>query len=246
MKFIEKNRKHKAESNAILMKNLRDGEKVAERPFHDDWIIFLILIATSFYASLPVYSRKLFPGATRFFLFRGLGDPEARETSELFHWQSTIFNLITFFNLALFIYCIASYYKLIPENFSGFSIWAIALGIVIASITLRHIASVITGWLSGQQEVLNEYIITTYQTYRYQAFACFILVILLSYTKIIPPKALFLTGYFSFGALYLMRIARLFLIFLKRNVSILYLILYLCALEILPVAVIIKYVTGLF
>ena len=246
LRFIEKNRKREAESNALLIKSLRDGEKVAERPFHEDWIIFLILIAAFFYSSLPLYSRKLFPGATRFFLFRGVGDPEARETSELFHWQSTIFNLVTFFNLALFIYCIAFHYALIPENYSGFTVWAIALGIVIVSITLRHIFCMITGWLSGQKEIMDEYIITIYQTYRYMAFACFMLVILLAYTNFLPHKILFLTGYFSFAVLYLMRLARLFLIFLKRNVSILYLILYLCALEFLPVAVIIKYVTGLF
>ena len=246
LKFIEKNRRREAESNALLIKSLREGEEVPKRPFHEDWIIFLILIAAFFYSSLPLYSKKLFPGATRFFLFRGVGDPEARETTELFHWQSTIFNLVTFFNLALFIYCIALYYALIPENFSGFTVWAIALGIVIVSITFRHFFCMITGWLSVQKEVLDEYIFTIYQTYRYIAFACFILVVLLAYTNFVPPKILFLTGYFSFGVLYLMRLARLFLIFLKRNVSIFYLILYLCALEFLPVAVIIKYVTGLF
>jgi len=46
--------------------------------------------------------------------------------------------------------------------------------------------------------------------------------------------------------LYLIRIIRLFLIFLKRSVSILYWILYLCALEFLPAAVTIKLAAGLF
>ena len=246
LKFIERNRKRESESNAALFKSLRAGEKVAERPFHDDWIIFMILIAAFFYASLPAFSRKLFPGATRYFLFRGIGEPESREITELFHFQSTIFNLVTFFNLALFIFCLASYYEIIPARFSGFTVWSIALGIVILSITLRHIATIILGWLSSQTELWDEYIITIYQTYRYTAFAFFILVIFLAYSDILTPKAFFFIGYFAFAALYFMRIARLFLIFLKRNVSILYLILYLCALEFLPVAVLIKYVTGLF
>jgi hypothetical protein len=102
------------------------------------------------------------------------------------------------------------------------------------------------GWLTGQTDLWDEYIITIYQTYRYTAFAFFILVIFLAYSEILPYKAFFIIGYIAFVALYLMRIARLFLIFLKRNVSILYLILYLCALEFLPVAVLIRYVTGLF
>jgi magnesium-transporting ATPase (P-type) len=245
-RFIEKNRNREVESREILVKSLRDGEKVKERLFHEDWIIFLVLIASFFYASLPVYSRKLFPGATRFFLFRGIGDPESRETSELFHWQSTVFNLITFINLALFAYFAASYNSLLPVGISGFALWTITLVIVIASITLRHISCVALGWMSDSKEVWDEYIITIFQTYRYLAFACFIMVVSLAYSTILPPKTFFLAGYIVFAVLYFMRITRLFFIFLKRNVSILYLILYLCALEFLPVAVLIKYVTGLF
>jgi len=246
LEFIESNRKRESESTAELIKSLRAGEKVTERPFHDDWIIFLILIASFFYASLPTYSRKLFPGATRYFLFRGIGESESRETTELFHWQSTIFNLITFFNLALFVFCLASYNEIIPAAYSGFTVWSIALGTVIVSITLRHITCIALRWITGQTELWDEYIITIYQTYRYTAFAFFILVIFLAYSDILPSKAFFFIGYSAFVALYLMRIARLYLIFLKRNVSILYLILYLCALEFLPVAVLIRYVTGLF
>jgi hypothetical protein len=228
------------------MKRLKDGEDVAVRPFHNDWIIFFILIAAFFYASLPAFSRKLFPGATRFFRFRGIGDPEARETSELFHWQSTIFNLISFFNIALFAYCSAFYYDFIPEAASGIIFWLIVVGIIIVSITLRQIVCIIIGRFSGQKEVFDEYIITIYQTYRYLAFAFFILTILLAYTTIFSAKTLFFTGFISLAALYLMRISRLFAIFMKKNISVLYLILYLCALEFLPVIVVLKYFTGLF
>jgi Domain of unknown function (DUF4271) len=244
--FIEKNRRRETEFKASLARSLREGEKMPQKLFHGDWIVFLVIIAAFFYASLPVYSRKLFPGATRFFLFRGIGEPESRETSELFHWQSTLFNLITFFNLALFVYCAAVNAGLTISGISGFALWLVALGAVIAVITLRHIACIITGWISGQREIFNEYVITIYQTYRYIAFASFVLAVLLVYTMIFPPKILFLTGYVLFAVLYLMRMLRLLLIFLKRNVSLLYFILYLCALEFLPVALAIKYLTGLF
>ncbi len=246
VRFIENNRKRNAESKSILVKSLREGEMVQERLFHEDWIIFIVLIASFFYASLPVYSRKLFPGATRFFMFRGVGDPESREISELFHWQSTIFNLITFINLSLFSYFAASFNSLLPAGIPGIVLWAIILVIVIALISLRHISCLALGWISDSKEIWDEYLITIFQTYRYLAFACFILVVLLSYSTILPPKTFFLAGYIVFAALYLMRITRLLFIFLKRNVSLLYLILYLCALEFLPVAVLIKFVTGLF
>ena len=46
--------------------------------------------------------------------------------------------------------------------------------------------------------------------------------------------------------LYLIRIARLFIIFINKGISLFYLILYLCALEFLPVVICLKYISGLF
>jgi len=229
-----------------LMSELKDGKEIPSRPFHADWIIFIVLIAGFFYASIRTFSRKLFPGVIRFFLFRGVGGPESRDTSELFHWQSTIINLISFLNIALFIYCVVYYYNALPATIDGILSWMIAVGMVIIAMTLRHICCLITGIISGGKEVFDEYIMTIYQSYRYLAIIYFVLVILLSYTRIFSPGTLILTGYISFAVLYLMRTIRLYLIFLKRKVSVLYLILYLCALEILPVAVLVRYFTGLF
>ncbi|MCX6333957.1 MAG: DUF4271 domain-containing protein [Bacteroidia bacterium] len=244
--FIEKNRQQESKSRASLIKQLRDGDDLAVSPFHEDWTVFIILIAAFFYASVPAISRKLFPGVTRFFLFRGIGEAEARDTGELFHWQSTIFNFISFSIIALFTYFVAYSYGALPASISGIFLWLIALGSVVIAITFRHISCIITGRFSGEKEAFDEYIVTFYQSYRYLALILFVLVILLSYTKIFSSRTLFLAGYISFAAFYMLRIVRLFLIFIKRNVSVLYLILYLCALEILPVAVVTKYITGLF
>jgi hypothetical protein len=183
---------------------------------------------------------------TRFIFFRGIGDPASRDTSALFHWESTILNLISFFNLALFAYCTALYYEYIPSGISGFFFWIITLGVIVAAVTIRHITCYFTGNVSTENNAFNEYIVTIYLSYRIMALVLFILVILISYTRLFPLKALFLTGFITIAILYLMRIIRLFLIFIKRNISVLYLILYLCALEFLPVVVTVKYFTGLF
>jgi len=244
--FIETNRNRESEFRSSLIKHLHDGDEVTAKPFHNDWIIFIILIAAFFYASIRIFSGKLLPEMIRFFLFKGISDPESRDVGGLFHWQSTIINFISFINISLFVYCAAHYYNAIPDSFPGAAAWLIALGIIILAVTFRHILCFITGRISGEQEAFNEYIVTFYQAYRHLAFILFIIVILLSYTEFLSQKGLVITGFATFALLYVMRILRLFLIFIKRNVSILYLILYLCALEILPVAVILKYVAGLF
>jgi hypothetical protein len=244
--FTEKNRKREDALKSMLKMHLKDGKELPVRPFHEDWIILIVLVAAFLYSSIRTFSKNFFPEVIRFFSFRGVGDPVSGDIGEVYRWQSTIVNLISFFNVALFVYCAASYYDFIPAGIPGILFWAIAFLAVALIVTLRHLVCYVTGNISGQKQIFNEYMITVYQAYRYAALILFILVILLSYTELFSAQMIFTIGLIAFSALYLMRIIRLLLIFIKRDVSVLYLILYLCALEFLPVLVTVKYFTGLF
>ncbi|MCU0471816.1 MAG: DUF4271 domain-containing protein [Bacteroidales bacterium] len=244
--FTEKNSIRETAVRETLTKHLKDGREMPVRSFHDDWIVLVVLVSAFLYSVFRTVSKRMISEVTRFIFSRGIGDPASRDIAALFHWESTIMNLITFFNLALFAYCTALYYDSIPSGISGFLYWIIALGIIVAAITIRHITCYFTGKVSTENNAFNEYIVTIYLSYRMMALVLFVLVILISYTRLFPVKVLFLTGFITISILYLMRIIRLFLIFIKRNISVLYLILYLCALEFLPVVIIVKYFTGLF
>ena len=245
-KFTEITRARNREQKELLTVQLKEGKEIPMRPFHEDWIILLILSGAFIYSLIRTISKKLFPEVTRFFFFRGINDPASRDVPGLFQWQSTLINLISFFNLALFCYITALYYNIVPHQISGIVFWLIAFAIIVAAVTGRHAICAVTGSISGESDAFSEYVVTVYQSYRFDALILFILVIFISYTDIFPVKTLILTGFITTAALYLVRLIRLFLIFIKRNISILYLILYLCALEFLPVIILLKYFTGLF
>jgi hypothetical protein len=98
---------------------------------------------------------------------------------------------------------------------------------------------------SDSQDVFREYLISVYQSYRFSAVFLFIIIILIFYTSLIAVGDLIIAGLIIVGIMYLIRVIRLLIIFINRSISIFYLILYLCALEILPVLIIAKYFTGL-
>ncbi len=137
--FIEINRKREAETMAALTENLKDGKLISPRPFHNDWIILVILASAFLYATLSAFYGKLFQDVKRFLLFSGIGDPASRETGALFHWKSTLFNLISFLNIALFIYFTAEYYGFIPDGISGIVFWLISFTVLILAVTMRYI-----------------------------------------------------------------------------------------------------------
>jgi hypothetical protein len=243
--FTEKAQQQQAEERAILIKQLKPGKDLPAQPLHPDWIILIILLAAFLYSLIRATSKKIMPDFVKFLLFRGTNDPASRDMGGLFQWQSTIMNLSSFLIIGLFGYLAASFFDFIPVGFKGFIIWLIALGIISLAITIRHIVCILTGAASGQNEIFRQYLLGIYQSYRFGAFFLFIIIVLMTYTKILSVGVLIKSGIIVIGMMYLIRIIRLLIIFLNRNISIFYLILYLCALEILPVLIVIRYFTGL-
>jgi len=147
--------------------------------------------------------------------------------------------------IGLFAYCAAEWYDLIPAGIPPPVFMVISLAVVILGVTSRHFICLVAGNLSDERELFNEYLVNVYSSYRFSAVIIFGVVIMLVYTVILPPEFVITIGVIVLIILYLIRVVRLLLIFMKRNFSLLYLILYLCALEILPVLIIVKYFTGL-
>jgi hypothetical protein len=233
------------ERRIIVINELRDGKDLPPKPLHHDWIIAIVFLAAYLWLIVRTTTRSIFPELTRFILFRGINESSAHDTGSLFTWQSTVLNFISFTVLGVFVYCGADLYDFIPDGIPPFLFMLISLGFVIFAITSRHFICLAVGNLSGETELFKEYLINVYQSYRFSAVIVFTVVVLLVYTVFLPSGVFFISGVIVLIIFYLMRIFRLFLIFMKRNISVLYLILYLCALEILPVLILVKYFTGL-
>jgi hypothetical protein len=243
--FTAKGRVIQEEAKASLVKHLRAGEEIPSRPLHDDWIILIILFSTFLFTIIRKSSDTLFQGVERSFLFRGATSSGPRDIGGIFTLESTIKNLISFLMLGLFGYSAASYYNVIPSATGGIIFWLISVLIIIAAVSLRHLVCIVTGFASGERELFAEYLHGIYQFYRLSALLISVVIILISYSTIFPLESYFIAGAIVLGTLYLIRVIRLFIIFINKNISLFYLILYLCALEILPVVISVKYFSGL-
>ncbi|MBN2402729.1 MAG: DUF4271 domain-containing protein [Spirochaetes bacterium] len=244
--FIEKNRIMEKKATEMIMGHLKNGKEIPPTLFHEDWITIIIVVSAFLYAGISAFPERLVNGIRGFFLFRSSGENSTGDTGGIFHWQSTLFNLVSLLNTSLFIYCCFAWYNLSLPGIRGIIFWLLIFLTIVAALIIRHLTCFLTGKISGERAAFNEYTNTIYQFNRLLAFILFIITILISYTRFLPVKSLFLTGFIISAGLYTMRIIKLFYIFLNRNISILYLILYLCALELLPVVVLIKYFAGLF
>jgi hypothetical protein len=243
--FTAKGRIISEEAKTSLVKHLRAGDEMPYIPYHNDWIILILLCAAFLFAIIRKSSDNILHSVERFFLFRGINDPSSRDIGGLFTWESTIKNLTSFLVLGLFGYAAAAYHNVIPSALSGIIFWIISVMLIMTAITFRHLICLITGAVSGEREVFLEYLLSIYQFYRFSAILLFVVTILISYTTIFSVETDLIAGAIVLAILYLIRVMRLFIIFINKNISLFYLILYLCALEILPVLISVKYFSGL-
>jgi hypothetical protein len=243
--FTEINRDTYQKNRALLVKTLKEGSTLPPRPLNADWMIPVLLFAAFLFALVRTIPGNFFNSMIRFLTLRGVNENSSRDTGVLFQWQSTILNLSSFLTISLFGYLLLKHFSAGIEGIGGFLTWLICFGVVTSGITLRHFVCMITGNISGEEETFREYMIGVYHTYRAGGIAFLLISLLILYSTFLPPGVWFTTGIVVAAGLYIIRIIRLFLIFMTRHVSILYWILYLCALEILPVVIIVKYVTGL-
>ncbi len=243
--FTAVNKKLQEELKADLVKHLKNGDELPADLFHNDWVLPVIMLTVFLYGIVYSESVRFFKGILKFATLGGINENVSRDMGGLFHWQSTLFNLASFVNISLFVFLTALWYDFMPFELPRIVHWIISFGIIISALTIRHLICIVVGNLSGKTDLFREYLVGIYQAYRLVGVLLLLIATLILYTNFIPLNILFYMGFSVVALLYLIRIFRLFLIFINRHVSIFYLILYLCALEILPVVIIIKYVTGL-
>jgi len=242
--LVQKNNDLLSEKKERIEKSLKNGEALPATPFHNDWIIGIIIFAILLFSIVYTSTKTFFPDIARFFLFR-VTKESGNKAPKIFYWKIAFLNISSFLLISIFVYFAVSYSGIIPAGLSEFKIWFYSAVIVVIAFMLRYLACTATGLLSDATEVFNDYIITIYQTYRFAGLFLSIVVILFFYTPLITAKICLITGCTIVTLLYLIRILRLFLLFINYNISILYFILYLCALEIMPVLILIKYFSGL-
>ena len=243
--FTAINRIAREEAKEELVHHLKGGERIPRDSYSHDWVLPLVLVTVLIYGVVFSESASFFRGIFKFITFRGINESTSRDINSIFQWQSSLFNLAAFINISLFAFLSSIWSGLIFMEDKHFLLWLICLGVLISALTIRHLICTIVGNMSGEKEIFSEYLVGIYQYYRLAALFLLIISVMVLYTVFLPKNVLFYVGFSFVALLYVIRVLRLFLIFINRHVSIFYLILYLCALEILPVVIIIKYVTGL-
>jgi len=221
-----------------------NGNLIPEGAFDSDWLLIitslpiLIYVIVSVIENQPaiwlwkvVFSNKY---ATNSFRNRSLG-------SQAGH---TLLFIVSLMSLATFAWFCEQIFDFKILNISGFLLWLINIGILSLGLALRFIILSITGKITATSGAFEEYGYNIAQFYKFLAIPLLIINFFIPYLEILPDMVLLVIGITVIVNILVIRTLRLFSIFIRRGFSLLYIILYLCALEFTPILVFGKYLGG--
>ncbi len=199
--------------------------------------IFFTIIRFSFknYLHLAVSASRNYQIANILFLEKNMRNLRG----------SILLNTFFFFNISLFIFEFYNFYYLSDFREIHIAVYFNILAIVLVIYFLKMIILFSLGFVFNGIKEAREYLNTTFVYNKNTAI--FLLPITLSVPFIVYnlKPFLFYSGLFIMLFFFIYRLFRGVKILFRKHVSIFYMILYLCALEILPMLVIIKILKSL-
>ena len=221
--------------------------QLAPVPYGMAWTNTLLFLSFTMLVVLRVFDFRRLLALVQGFARASSVSVMYREESALTS-RVSVFLIVNFLLMAsLFIWQASSvqiFDPVEPLALPPVSILWIALGLLSAYI-IKIIGIRLLGFIFEMREAAQEYIYNVVLFNKTVGLLLFPITLCLAYARQLPAPWLVIAGLVSWGIVLTYRFVRLSLIGLSgRGVSILYIILYLCTLEILPFVVIAKVLIG--
>jgi len=224
-----------------------DGDPRPSGTVNSDMGFILLSLSLLLITILTVFGRKSVISGLSAIRFRRHGEVTPPGTSEVLSWPPIFRNFFTILNISLFAAIVLLTRGLtIPGLFGGsVGLTGVLAGAFLAALLLRHLTSMVLAEITGLKSLFREYMNIVYNTWFASSLFLFILNLLILFAPIENTSLFILSGAIVISIFLIVRALRLLAIFSERRVSVVYFILYLCALEVLPVLVFLK-ILGVF
>jgi len=224
-----------------------NGQPLPVEKISADFSFIILSLSLLIVTLMMSFGRKRMLTGVSSLGFRRQSELAPPDTSELFGWPSVFRNLFTVLNTGMF----ATIALLLTDSLhydhtSGSVKLTVILSVsFLAAMLIRHLTCIIAAEVTGWKNLFREYMNVVYNSWFANAVLLFILNAIILFAPLENNYPFIITGLVITAIFLIIRTLRLLSIFTYRHIPILYFILYLCALEVLPVLVILK-ILGVF
>ena len=206
----------------------------------DQWHIVLFLTLLVIMAWVKRYFGQSFVLLVRNAFTANFGEGSKMDDGLGVDFYAVLMNALFVFNLAFVLYQVDLYYSINLINLSGLPLLAFYALAVVVVYGVKLLVYYFNGYVFDADGLMQHYTNYLYQNFRSLGLILFPINVLISYADMQYGMYAIFFFFGLFGVFWLLRLVHGMLLGMSANVSLAYLFLYLCTLEILPVLVLVK------
>ncbi len=224
---------------SINQDNYHSEEKIPS--LWNDWVLGIIILSFILLVWIKLFYNKVLSATGNSIFNYQISHNLFRDKSTLTQRAFLIMDFVFYLNVGLFIYLSARHFNLTLVHPEGIIAFLLFTGFIFVVYLLRYIANKIVGYVSLTQKIFAEYFHNIFIHTRVTGLVLLPFIIAIPYADYRITSVVIFAGAGIIILGYILRIIRGIKIFTLRKISLLYLFLYLCTLEFIPILVFFKY-----
>ena len=232
-------------SNEVQSQTIKSQKEIVKPKYFTeriqfDWVTILLIASFLLLGWVRLFNKKYLISIVKSTVSYKESNTLYREKNVLMERASFLINLLFISNVALFILHLKQYLEIEILGIDEYVLYFIVFGSLMGLYVFRAISSSFIGYLFLKQKVFAEYFHNVNIYTKSTGLALLPMIIALQFIAYEYLGIIIYIGISIAGFLYLLQLLRAFQIIIRNNVSIFYMILYLCAFEITPFLIVYK------
>ncbi|MDX2431107.1 MAG: DUF4271 domain-containing protein [Bacteroides sp.] len=227
----------------IAVESLVWTEKV--QIHHPAWLFITLFLLLGLFAGIRIYYGSILMQTLESSVSLQVAARIFNDNSVLQKQVDNILYIFYFFSAALLLYVIEIRLGLEPYALTGGHLYLFNLGLLIAVFLVRVVLVIGTGFIFNKISIYREYLYNTFIFNKLIGVFILPLLLFVIYTDGILMIIFQWIALVAVFALLMMRLIRSVVFSFRRGVSIFYMFLYLCALEMAPLILLYRWLEGI-
>ncbi len=228
--------------NTSIKKEIEIKPRFISGRIQFDWITILLIGSFLLLGWIRVFNKKYLVSLIKSVVSYQESNTLYREKNSLTEKASFMVNLLFISNISVFVIQLKHFFSISLENREDYILYFIVFGALTGLYIFRAISTSLIGFVFLKQKVFSEFFHNINIFTKNTGLFLLPIVIPLQFLSYEYLAFIIYTGIILIALLYLLQIVRSFQIIIRKNASIFYMILYLCAFEFAPFLIIYKIV----
>ena len=229
----------------IAEKRIEIEPRVKGNKLHFDWILGVLLLSFIILGFVRLFFNKYLVSLIRSAISYQEASTMFREKNSLMEKASFLVNILFLSNISIFVIQVAQFYNVQFGNLKHYYLYAIIFAILLVFYIYRAFTTWFVGSVFLKQKVFQEYFHNVNIFTKNTGLLIFPVIVTVQFLSLEYLPVIIYIGMAGIGLLYLLQIHRSFQVIIRKNVSVFYMILYLCAFEFAPLLIIYKLLLSL-